>query len=407
MAPIYLPHGFGIHSFNVDKNDDFVFWVDATQTWILVGEVDFSYRQISHYKAIHSSHDKVIHSIVLDMRDKRIFLAMGGDNLLIKSIDYDGSNERILFQDKVSFQGNFLFDQLASKLSWLCDNSICSIGTKDSSRLIRTFLPLQVMAESYREQSCLPKPHLLNPQLNTLHSKRTSCDFICLPAHTSTSVKYSCVCQTGISGQSAICSKNPSRTLLSSMAGSIFYRSLDAGGASPFVRVLSTGFSYAIDFNAISQEVFWTNGSLYRAALDTLKLSASVQPAPSPDVELVASHKKMIGSFSIDWISGTVFWATLDDSELWLTHLESKSSRLLFLKSPSPRRTFQSVPSASRADLIYRKVFHNFMPSYFKMSAMATDPINGLLFYTVSHATSELDRIEYSWLDGSNRYTYS
>jgi len=302
--------------------------------------------------------------LTLDYDEKRLYW-VEAQLSYIASVDFDGRNRRTIFVgDKSDLPQPFAISVFSNVLYWT-DWDTKSLNlynqTDDSKARIKIKQKLEIDPMDIKVFDPGRQPKADSP----CREYNGGCSHICLAAPNA--ARYSCRCPTGFKMlNSTTCDDRHNRILLLAARKHIVKVSLDTPDFTDIVLPLNTVLnSIAIDFDPISDKVFWTD-----LADDKKPSIRSANLDGSEETGVVMEDVNHPDGLAVDWIVGNLLWTDSGTDRIEIVRLDGSNRRVIISEDLDEPRS------------------------------IVVDSINGWIFWS---DWGKVARIERSWMDGRSR----
>ena len=299
--------------------------------------------------------------LTLDYETKRVYW-VEAQLSYIASVDWDGANRKtVLVGDRVNLPQPFAISLFSDVLFWTDwdTNSVHRYNQSDDKmnklKIKGKLTPMDIRVFEPARQPAGSSPCRLD---------NGGCSHICLAAPNPP--YYSCKCPTGLKMLNATkCADSNSEMLLLAAREYIVKVSLDTPDYTDIVVPLTSVVnSIAIDYDPISNRVFWTDLADQQQAIRSANLDGS------NETDVVISDVDHPDGVAVDWLGRNLFWTDSGTDRIEIARLDGSSRRVLISEDLDEPRS------------------------------IALDPINGWIYWS---DWGKDPRIERCWMDGRNR----
>ena len=300
--------------------------------------------------------------LTLDYSEKRLYW-VEAQLSYIASVDFNGRNRRTVFVgDKSDLPQPFAISVFNSVLYWT-DWDTKSLNlynqTDNGKGKIKIKGKIDPMDVKVFDPGRQP------PSISPCQKNNGGCSHICLAAPAPE--KFSCRCPTGFKMlNSTTCADRNSKILLLAARHHIIKVSLDTPDYTDIVVPLKSVLnSIAIDFDPVSEKVFWTD-----LADDKKPSIRSAKLDGSEEMGVVENDVDHPDGLAVDWIVGNIFWTDSGTDRIEIVRLDGSNRRVIISEDLDEPRS------------------------------IVVDSINGWIFWS---DWGKIPRIERAWMDGRNR----
>jgi len=297
----------------------------------------------------------------LDNEKKRVYW-IEAQLSYIASVDWEGHNRKtLLVGDRLNLPQPFAISFFSGVLFWTDwdTNSLYQYNQSDD-RLNKLKIKGKLTPMDLRVFEPDRQPAGVSPCRNG----NGGCSHICLAAPQPP--YYSCKCPTGRKMlNSSACADSNNEMLLLAAREYIVKVSLDTSDYTDIVIPLSSVVnSIAIDYDPVSNRVFWTDLADQNQAIRSAKLDGS------NETDVVTTDIDHPDGLAVDWVGRNIFWTDSGTDRIEISRLDGSSRRVLISEDLDEPRS------------------------------IALDSINGWIYWS---DWGKNPRIERCWMDGRKR----
>jgi len=299
--------------------------------------------------------------LTLDYSTKRLYW-LEAKLAYIASVDWNGSNRKtILVGDGHTLPQPFAMTVFADVLYWTdWDTKSLNMYNQSTGELEKLKIRGKLNPMDVRVFEPKKQPKGSSPTPCSIDNGQ--CSHLCLAAPYNPG--YSCHCPTGIKLVNAThCAKKNSAILLLAARDNIRKVSLDTPDFTDSVIPL-TGVinSIAIDYDPVSEKVFWTD--------DQVRAIRAANLDGSDERSVITEEVSHPDGVAVDWVSGQLFWTDTGTDRIEVAKLNGSSRRVVISEDLDEPR------------------------------GIVLDLINGWMYWS---DWGKHPRIERAWMDGRSR----